>query len=116
MVSFLKNNYLIGLSIDSTKELHDFYRVDKGGHGSFDKVIRAANLMDKHKVDFNLLTTVHAHNANALLRYRFFRDEVRKQDLFQFIPIVERDNDTGFQEGNEVTDRSVSAEKWGKFF
>ena len=112
---FKKNNYLIGLSIDGTKELHDFYRVDKGGHGSFDKVIRAANLMDKHKVDFNLLTTVHAHNAGYPLEiYRFFRDEMKAR-FIQFIPIVERDNDTGFQEGNEVTDRSVSAEKWGNF-
>ncbi|MCB0728734.1 MAG: anaerobic sulfatase maturase [Ignavibacteriae bacterium] len=112
---FKKNNYLIGLSIDGTKELHDFYRVDKGGHGSFDKVIRAANLMDKHKVDFNLLTTVHAHNVDYPLEiYRFFRDEMKAR-FIQFIPIVERDNDTGFQEGNEVTDRSVSAEKWGNF-
>jgi len=113
---FLKeNNFLIGLSIDGTKELHDFYRVDKGGHGTFDKVIKAANLMDKHKVDFNLLTTVHAHNADYPLEiYRFFRDEM-KAKFIQFIPIVERENDTGFQEGNEVTDRSVNSEKWGNF-
>ncbi|MBP9192503.1 MAG: anaerobic sulfatase maturase [Ignavibacteria bacterium] len=112
---FKKNNYLIGLSIDGTKDLHDFYRVDKGGHGTFDKVIKAAKLMDKHKVDFNLLTTVHAHNADFPLDiYRFFRDEI-KAKFIQFIPIVERDNDTGFQEGKKVTDRSVSSEKWGNF-
>jgi len=103
------------LSIDGTKELHDYYRVDKGGHGTFDKVVKAARLMDKHKVDFNLLTTVHSKNADYPLEvYRFFRDEL-KAKFIQFIPIVERDNETGYQEGNKVTDRSVTAKQWGNF-
>jgi uncharacterized protein len=112
---FRQNNFLIGLSIDGTKEMHDLYRVDKGGHGTFDKVVNAARLMQKHEVDFNLLTTVHAHNADYPLEiYRFFRDELKSRHI-QFIPIVERDNATGFQEGNKVTDRSVSAHQWGNF-
>lgn len=112
---FKENNFLIGLSIDGTKELHDYYRVDKGGHGTFDKVVKAARLMDKHKVDFNLLTTVHSKNADYPLEvYRFFRDEL-KAKFIQFIPIVERDNETGYQEGNKVTDRSVTAKQWGNF-
>ena len=113
---FLKeNNFLIGLSIDGTKDLHDHYRVDKGGHGTFDKVVSAARLMQKHNVDFNLLTTVHSANADHPLEiYRFFRDELNVK-FIQFIPIVERKNDTGFQEGNEVTERSVTAEQWGNF-
>ncbi len=112
---FKDNNFLIGLSIDGTKELHDYYRVDKGGHGSFDKVIRAYKLMQKHGVDVNLLTTVHSRNADYPLEiYRFFRDEL-KAKFIQFIPIVERDNETGFQEGNKVTDRSLTAAQWGNF-
>ncbi|MGZ4944253.1 MAG: SPASM domain-containing protein, partial [Halobacteriota archaeon] len=46
--------------------------------------------------------------------YRFFRDEVGAE-FIQFIPIVERDNDTGFQEGSTVTERSVTAKQWGHF-
>jgi len=46
--------------------------------------------------------------------YRFFRDELRAHYI-QFIPIVERDNETGFQEGNKVTDRSVQSNQWGRF-
>lgn len=112
---FKENNFLIGLSIDGTKDLHDFYRVDKGGHGTFDKVVNAARLMQKHNVDFNLLTTVHAANADYPLEiYRFFRDDLGAK-FIQFIPIVERKNDTGFQEGNEVTDRSVTSGQWGNF-
>jgi uncharacterized protein len=112
---FKENNFLIGLSLDGTKELHDYYRVDKGGHGTFDKVVKAARLMQKYNVDFNILATVHSKNAEHPLEvYRFFRDEL-KANFIQFIPIVERDNPTGYQEGNKVTDRSVTAKQWGNF-
>jgi uncharacterized protein len=66
-------------------------------------------------VEFNILTTVHAANAeHPLAVYRFLRDEAKTQ-FIQFIPIVERDNDTGYQEGTDVTDRSVTAEDYGRF-
>jgi uncharacterized protein len=112
---FHKNNFLIGLSLDGPKDLHDAYRVDKSGNPTFDRVMKAARLLRKHKVDYNILTTVHAANADHPLDvYRFLRDEV-KTSFIQFIPIVERDNDTGFQEGDRVTDRSVKAEQYGRF-
>ena len=112
---FRENNFLIGLSMDGPRELHDAYRVDKNGRPTFDRVMRAAKLLRHHKVDYNILTTVHAANAEHPLEvYRFLRDEV-KADFIQFIPIVERDNDTGFQEGDTVTDRSVKADQYGRF-
>ena len=112
---FRENNFLIGLSLDGPRELHDAYRVDKTGKPTFDRVMRAAKLLRHHKVDYNILTTVHAANAEHPLEvYRFLRDEV-KADFIQFIPIVERDNDTGFQEGDTVTDRSVKADQYGRF-
>ncbi len=112
---FRDNRFLIGLSLDGPRALHDAYRVDKGGHGTFDKVMRAARLMQEHQADFNILTTVHAANADYPLEvYRFLRDEVGTQYI-QFIPIVERANETGFQEGNTVTERSVGAEQFGRF-
>jgi uncharacterized protein len=89
--------------------------VDKGGKPTFDRVMRAARLLREHKVDFNILTTIHAANAdNPIEVYRFLRDEVGA-NFIQFIPIVERDNETGFQEGNKVTDRSVKPEQFGRF-
>jgi len=112
---FHDNNFLIGLSLDGPRALHDAYRVDKAGRPTFDRVMRAARLLKRHRVDYNILTTVHAANADHPLEvYRFLRDEV-KANFIQFIPIVERDNDTGFQEGDTVTDRSVKAEQYGRF-
>jgi len=112
---FKENDFLIGLSIDGPPHLHDAYRVDKGGKPTFDRVHDGLKLLQKHGVEFNILTTVHAANANHGLEiYRFLRDEVKTQ-FMQFIPIVERDNDTGFQEGSEVTERSVTAEQYGRF-
>jgi uncharacterized protein len=112
---FHENNFLIGLSIDGAKELHDFYRKDKGGHGTFDGVMKAVRLLQHHKVEFNILCTVNAQNADHPLDvYRFFRDTLAAQYI-QFIPIVERDNESGYQEGNRVTDRSVRPDQWGQF-
>jgi len=112
---FAENKFLIGVSLDGPKHMHDYYRVDKGGKPTFDKVMAGIDLLKKHKVEFNILTTVHAANAPYGLEvYKFMRDEVGTQ-FMQFIPIVERDNDTGYQEGSAVTDRSVKSEQYGQF-
>ena len=73
--AFLKqHNFLVGISIDGPGEIHNKYRVDKGGRGSFDQVIKGLNFLKKHQVDFNILCTVHAGNENRPLEvYRFFR-------------------------------------------
>jgi uncharacterized protein len=113
--------------------MHDAYRVDKGGAPTFDKVLRAARLMQRHQVEFNVLCTVHAANVDHPLEvYRFFRDELKTQ-FVQFIPIVERASpemlemaNEGWgehnharplytQKGNLVTERTVKPELWGQF-
>ena len=112
---FKQHDFLIGLSLDGPRELHDAYRVNKGGQPTFDAVMDGLRLLQKHGVEFNVLTTVHAANAPYPLKvYRFLRDEVGAQ-FVQFIPIVERMNETGYQEGDKVTNRSVTAEGYGTF-
>jgi uncharacterized protein len=113
-----EHRFLVGLSIDGPQPLHDAYRVDKRGRPTFDKVERAARLMQQYEVEFNVLCTVHAQNADRPLDvYRYFRDELGARYI-QFIPIVERVNADGrtlLQEGSTVTDRSVTAAAWGSF-
>ncbi len=112
---FKENNFLIGISIDGPPEIHDIYRKDKGGRGSFDQVKRGLDFLKKHKVDFNFLCTVHAENGDHPLEvYRYFRDEL-EAEFIQFIAIVERDNQTGFQEGVRVTERSIGPKQYGQF-
>ncbi len=112
---FHDNNFLVGLSMDGPGELHDVYRRDRQGRGTFDRVLKAARLLQKHRVEFNILCAVNRTNADHPLEvYRFFRNELGAPYI-QFIPIVERVNETGFQEGDTVTGRSVRPDQWGRF-
>ncbi len=112
---FHEHDFLIGLSLDGPQDIHDTYRVDKGGKPTFERVMAAARMMQQHQVEFNILTTVHAANGDRPLDvYRFLRDDVRTQ-FIQFIPIVERDNETGYQEGERVTGRSITGRQYGRF-
>jgi uncharacterized protein len=91
------------------------YRVDKRGAPTSEKVLRGLRLLQAHGVEVNVLCTVNAANQDHPVEvYRYFRDELGLRHI-QLIPIVERDNDTGFQEGDTVTDRSVDPEAWGRF-
>lgn len=84
-----QHNFLVGLSIDGPKELHDRYRVSKGGQPTFDKVMGAVRLLKKHGVQFNTLTVVNRLNARRPLDvYRFLRREIGSTYI-QFIPCVE---------------------------
>jgi uncharacterized protein len=128
-----ENSFLVGLSMDGPQAMHDTYRVDKAGAPTFSQVMRAARLMQKHRVEFNVLCTVHDANVkHPLAVYRFFRDELQTQYV-QFIPIVERSTEdllgianAGWgddnqrrplytQSGGLVTERTVKPEDWGSF-
>jgi uncharacterized protein len=105
---FKEHNFLVGLSMDGPRELHDAYRVDKGGKPTFDKVYRALKLLQKHGVEFNILCVVNRINADHPLRvYRFFKNE--GVEFIQFIPAVERTPEGG------VTEWTVRPEQWGNF-
>ncbi len=89
-----ENDFLVGLSIDGPKRLHDTYRTYTNGKGSFDKVFESAKLLNKHHVRFATLTVVNDLNAKHPLDvYRFLRDKVKSKQM-QFIPIVEPKNFT----------------------
>lgn len=107
---FLKrHHFLVGISIDGPEDIHNTYRVDKGGQASFKQVMDGLRILKRHQVDFNVLTTVHSANADHPLEvYRFLRDRVKAR-FIQFIPIVELD------EAHKVTERSVTGEGYGNF-
>ncbi|MGC9336310.1 MAG: anaerobic sulfatase maturase [Anaerolineae bacterium] len=133
--TFLKEHrFLVGLSVDGPRDLHNAYRVNKAGQGSFDQVMRGWECLEKHGVEVNILCCVHAANADHPLEvYLFFRDDLGAQFL-QFIPIVERvtpetmpladrgwsqqpggDRPLYTQDGHMVTRRSVKPRQYGSF-
>ena len=131
-----ENRFLVGLSIDGPRELHDKYRVNKGGAPTFDKVMAAADLLRKHGIRFNTLTCVHRFNGSRPLDvYRFLRREL-DSTYIQFIPVVEpKDFEIAAPQAREqsrlpifgspearpdhpnsvVTDWSVDPEQYGYF-
>lgn len=83
-----QRQFLVGLSIDGPRELHDRYRVDKQQKSTFDAVIHGLELLKKHETDFNTLTVVNRANSQRPLEiYRFLKDI--GSEFLQFIPLVE---------------------------
>lgn len=102
-----ENQFLVGLSIDGPRELHDKYRFDKRGQGTFDQVMAGLDLLKKHSVDFNTLTVVNEANGEYPVEvYSFLKST--GSTFFQFIPIVEPEN-------GSIGARSVGSEQYGRF-
>ncbi len=113
--------------------MHDAYRVDKGGKPTFDRVMSGLEVLKRHQVDWNVLTTIHAVNGDhGRAVYAFLRDELGAS-FVQFIPIIERATPETLpvagagwghgvkgrplytQEGKLVTHRSVGPAQYGRF-
>jgi uncharacterized protein len=125
-----EHRFLVGLSIDGPRGLHDIYRVDKKQNPTFEKVMAGLEVLKKHGVDFNTLTVVNRANSQQPLEvYRFLKEI--GSGYFQFIPLVERmadDVDRGNEQGlalppqpgegsavRPVTSWSVKAAEYGNF-
>lgn len=103
------NKFLVGVSIDGPKELHDYYRLDHSGAGTFDKVARAIEKCKEHKVEFNTLTLLNANNVGHPDDIFDFLVDLDVK-FIQFIPCVESDPSTG-----KIADFSISPEQYGQF-
>jgi len=103
------NKFLVGVSIDGPKEMHDYYRLDYSGSGTFDKVVRAIEKCKEHKVEFNTLTLLNAGNVENPDEVFDFLVGLGTKYL-QFIPCVELDPAT-----NKVMDFSITARQYGEF-
>lgn len=126
---FLRNQFLIGLSIDGPAALHDAYRIDHQGKGSHADVVAAMRKLKKYGVEFNALVVVNRKNGDHGARvYRYLRDSGCQ--FMQFIPIVEKAGIGRHAETTEngiadpvpfadapaaVSSRSVTPEQFGTF-
>jgi uncharacterized protein len=104
-----EHGFLVGVSVDGPRDMHDAYRVDKGGKPTFERVIVGLDSLKRHKVEWNALTTVNEANADHGREvYTFLRDDLGAT-FVQLIPIVEHD------QGERASPRSVSGTQYGRF-
>ena len=125
----VKNNFLVGISLDGPEDIHNLYRVDGRGRGTFIAVMKAVELMQKHGVEYNVLACITRENARRPLDvYHFFKDH--GVEFVQFIPVVERipDDDTrelglklatppgaGVENTANITSWAVETDSYGDF-
>jgi len=104
-----ENKFLVGISIDGPKKFHDFYRLDHGGCGTFDKVMRSIEKCKEHKVEFNALILLNSRNVEHPEKlFDFFVEN--GIEYLQFIPCVETNPATG-----EIEDFSITPQQYGEF-
>jgi uncharacterized protein len=105
---FREYNWLIGLSLDGPQEVHDAYRFNKGGQGTWRRVMKTVELMQKEKVEFNILCVLNTLNVGrAKDLYKFFRSI--NVDNIQYIPISE------FEPDGSPMPFTITPEQYGKF-
>jgi uncharacterized protein len=106
---FHDNRFLLGISIDGPKEFHDYYRVDRSGGGTYDKVMRGIENCKKYQVEFN--TLILLNNRNVEYPDKLFEFLVENELTYlQFIPCIEKDPATG-----EPADFSITPRQYGDF-
>ena len=117
---FFKNyNWLVGVSIDGPKHLHDIYRKKSDSSSSFQDVMNGIELLNKHQVDWNILATVNAANGDYPEEtYAFLKN--LGTPFIQFTPVVERIKKDGMlahqsEENIKLADFSVKPVQWGTF-
>jgi len=126
-----ENEFLVGISVDGPRQLHDTWRVDRRQQPTFDAVMRGLEVLKQHRVEFNTLTVVNSRNAEDPLKvYRFLKKTGSR--YLQFIPLVERlpderaknerldfappSRDAAFDEANApVTEWTVRPRQFGRF-
>ena len=122
---FASNNFLVGVSLDGPEDIHDAFRLTKGGKPTFARVMETVRMFERSGVEFNTLSVVNRRcEGRGAEIYRFFRDTVHSKYM-QFLPAVEHVVDKpGFhrplivspdREGARVAEWSVTAEGYGRF-
>jgi uncharacterized protein len=125
-----KHNFMVGISLDGPQEIHDRYRHDRKGNATFDRVTQGLRLLQKHKIEYNVLACVARETAKHPLEvYRFLKG--LGVEFVQFSPVVERMPDSSSRQAGlrlagpanlnkdedqtEVTPWSVIPEEYGDF-
>ena len=101
--------FLVGISLDGPRELHNTYRKDRAGRGTYDRVMASIERCQQNQVEFNILVLLNAVNVKYPDEvFDFFAD--LGIHYLQFITCVERHPET-----HEIMDFSITAQEYGDF-
>lgn len=96
------NDFLVGISVDGPRRLHDRFRRTRGDTATFDDVMRGLSLLQDYGVEHNALCVVNAVNSRHPREvYEFFKRQGEK--WIQFIPLVESIDTTGSDTASDGT-------------
>ena len=105
---FMKNGWLIGVSIDGPKEYHDAYRRSAAGGATFDNVMKGIDILNRYKVEWNAMAVINNLNGNHPLEFYHFFKRIGCRYI-QFTPVVDASR------LGELTPYSVRPRQWGEF-
>ncbi len=82
------NNFLVGVSLDGPKDINDLHRIDVEGKSTFNRIMKSIAILDKYKVEYNVLSVVTASVARHGKKvYDFYKEKGFK--YFQFIQCLD---------------------------
>jgi uncharacterized protein len=84
---FTKNHFLVGVSLDAYRDIHDYYRKDSSNRGTYKKIEQAVACLERHQVEYNILSVIsreYARHPTAI--YNFYRKQ--HYDFVQLIPCL----------------------------
>lgn len=106
-----ENNFLVGLSLDGPKKIHDKYRKTASNESTFENVMHAASLLKQYNVDFNILSVITNETARkASYLYKFYKNH--GFNFIQFIPCMD---ETARNNNTSGSVPAVCAEEYGRF-
>jgi len=104
-----QNHFLTGVSLDGLKQIHDRYRLDAAGKGTYNRVMNSIRLLEKYHAEYNILTVVTADTArNAQKIYRFFQ-----KNHMEYQQYIECLDPIGEEPGNR--EYSLTPQRYVKF-
>jgi len=108
---FLKeNNFLVGLSLDGKKDLNDKRRILNDGSGSYERIMNGKRIMDKFRVEYNVLSVIDKEGAKEIVKtYAFLKAQGIK--YMQFIPCLDPLKSPEI----DFSDYSLTAKDYGEF-
>ena len=105
---FRQYNWLLGVSLDGPEYIHDTYRFNKAGRGTWKRVMQSVEVLQKEKVEFNILCVLNQANVEKPRElYTFFKGI--GVDNVQFIPLSE------FFPDGTLMPFTITAEQYGRF-